>query len=67
MDIRKVKKLIEMLEESNLEEIEIQYKKLFLELGGEDFSYIPCLNDSTDHISLISKLIETETKGWLSD
>ena len=50
-----------------LEEIEIQYKKLFLELGGEDFSYIPCLNDSTDHISLISKLIETETKGWLSD
>tara|TARA_Y100001934_G_C12238641_1_gene719166 strand:- start:74 stop:1081 length:1008 start_codon:yes stop_codon:yes gene_type:complete len=50
-----------------LEEIEIQYKQLFLELGGKDFSYIPCLNDSTDHISLIAKLIETETMGWLND
>tara|TARA_Y100000748_G_scaffold44736_1_gene33359 strand:- start:5958 stop:6968 length:1011 start_codon:yes stop_codon:yes gene_type:complete len=47
-----------------LEEIEIQYKELFLELGGTDFAYIPCLNDSNDHISLIADLIDSETKGW---
>ena len=47
-----------------LEEIEIQYKELFLEIGGENFSYISCLNDSEDHISLITDLIDSETKGW---
>ena len=47
-----------------LEEIEIQYKELFLEKGGEKFTYIPCLNDSNDHISLIEDIIRSETKGW---
>ena len=47
-----------------LEEIEIQYKELFLEIGGENFSYISCLNDSEEHISLITDLIDSETKGW---
>ena len=45
-------------------DVEIQYKELFLELGGTDFAYIPCLNDSNDHISLIADLIDSETKGW---
>ena len=47
-----------------LEEIEIQYKELFLQKGGEKFTYIPCLNDSNDHISLIEDIIRSETKGW---
>ncbi len=47
-----------------LEEIKIQYKELFLKIGGENFSYISCLNDSEDHISLIADLIDSETKGW---
>ena len=50
-----------------LEEIEIQYKEFFMELGGEKFSYIPCLNDSNDHIDLIEELIKSETKGWFND
>ena len=49
---------------SSEEKKEIQYKELFLELGGTDFAYIPCLNDSNDHISLIADLIDYETKGW---
>ena len=47
-----------------LEEINIQYKKLFLEGGGEKFHYIPCLNDSVGHIKMISRIIEKNIQGW---
>ena len=48
-----------------LEEMAIQGKETFLEAGGEDFSYIPCLNDSTAAVDLFSKIVETETAGWI--
>ena len=47
-----------------LEEINIQYKKLFLEGGGEKFHYIPCLNDSRGHIEMIERIIEKNIQGW---
>ncbi len=47
-----------------LEEINIQYKKLFLENGGEKFHYIPCLNDSAGHIKMIERIIERNIQGW---
>ena len=47
-----------------LEEIEIQYKELFLENGGEKFHYIPCLNDSDEHVQLINKIIDKKSKVW---
>ena len=47
-----------------LEEINIQYKKLFLEGGGEKFHYIPCLNDSVGHIKMIARIIEKNIQGW---
>ena len=40
-----------------LEEIAIQFKNDFIEAGGKEFNYIPCLNDSDEQISLIQKLI----------
>lgn len=40
-----------------LEEINKQNKKLFLKSGGKIFHYIPALNDSSDHIEMMSKLI----------
>ena len=47
-----------------LEEIEIQYKELFLNNGGEKFHYIPCLNDSNEHVQLINKIIDKKSKVW---
>ena len=47
-----------------LEEIDIQYRELFEEHGGEKYSYIPCLNDSDDQIKLIKNLIMNNSKGW---
>jgi protoporphyrin/coproporphyrin ferrochelatase len=40
-----------------LEEIDIEYKNLFLSLGGEQFARVPCLNDHPDHIQLIYQLL----------
>ena len=40
-----------------LEEIAIQFKNEFIEAGGREFNYIPCLNDSDDQINLIENLI----------
>ena len=41
-----------------LEEINIQGRESFLKKGGENFDLIPCLNDNSDHINLIEKLIK---------
>ncbi|USD41876.1 ferrochelatase [Vibrio sp. SCSIO 43135] len=41
-----------------LEEISDQCKETFIEAGGESFNYIPCLNDSDDHIAMMVSLIE---------
>ena len=40
-----------------LEEIDIQGRQSFLNQGGESFDFIPCLNDSSDHIELFKKLV----------
>ena len=41
-----------------LEEIDIQGRESFLKNGGEKFDLIPCLNDSSDHIELLEKLVK---------
>ncbi len=43
-----------------LEEIAEENKEIFLEHGGERFSYIPCLNDSEGGIGVLVHLIERE-------
>ncbi len=47
-----------------LEEIAGENKEIFLEHGGEKFTYIPCLNDSEAGIRVLLHLIERELKGW---
>jgi len=44
-----------------LEEIEGENKAYFLEAGGEDYSYIPCLNDSDDHAALMAEIVKDYT------
>lgn len=48
-----------------LEELEMENREYFLENGGEDYHYIPCLNERPDHIELLSGLIKQHSQGWL--
>jgi len=41
-----------------LDEIEVEYRNEFLQLGGEKFSYIPALNDRDAHIEMMQKLVQ---------
>ena len=47
-----------------LEEINIQNREFFIEAGGEKFAYIPALNDSPEHLHLLSNIILKHTNGW---
>lgn len=40
-----------------LEEIEGENKEYFIEAGGEEYSYIPCLNDADRHASLMAEIV----------
>lgn len=48
-----------------LEEINEEIRESFEEAGGEDFTYIPCLNDDGAHITALSSIVENNLKGWL--
>lgn len=48
-----------------LEEIKLEAKEEFMEAGGEEFTYIPCLNDTDAHIDLLSARIKKELQGWI--
>ena len=41
-----------------LEEINIQGRQSFIDMGGERFDLIPCLNDNSDHIKLLESLVK---------
>ncbi len=46
-----------------LDEIEVEYRHEFIELGGSEFSYIRALNDNNAHIDMMRSLVEP----YLSD
>ena len=48
-----------------IEELDGENREIFEKHGGKKFSYIPCLNDQSDHINLIGALIKNELQGWL--
>lgn len=41
-----------------LEEIEGENKEYFIEAGGEEYSYIPCLNASNAHAQLMAEIVK---------
>jgi ferrochelatase len=49
-----------------LEEIAIENRETFLQSGGEEFRYIPCLNDHSTHIEMLASLVEQHLQGWLT-
>lgn len=49
-----------------LEEINEEIRESFEEAGGEQFTYIPCLNDDDQHIAALTEIIEANLSGWTS-
>jgi protoporphyrin/coproporphyrin ferrochelatase len=48
-----------------LEEIAVQNREIFLHSGGEQFTHIPCLNDSTAGMRVITSVVLRELQGWI--
>jgi ferrochelatase len=47
-----------------LEEIAVENRGYFLEAGGKDYHYIPCLNDDPGHLAMLAGLVERHCSGW---
>ncbi len=48
-----------------LEEVNEEIRESFEEAGGQQFTYIPCLNDKPAHISALTNIISTNLQGWI--
>ena len=48
-----------------LEEIAQENAHIFKQNGGEEFSAIPCLNDSDGGMNVITQLVLRELQGWI--
>lgn len=47
-----------------LEELEVENRDIFLDNGGERFSYVPALNDSKEGVNVIEAVVRRELMGW---
>ncbi len=48
-----------------LEEINEEIRESFEDAGGEQFTYIPCLNDDARHIAALADVVEANLAGWV--
>lgn len=48
-----------------LEEINITNRERFIEAGGRDFHYIPCLNDAPAWGNGLAAIVRRELSGWI--
>tara|TARA_B100000686_G_scaffold208238_1_gene215146 strand:+ start:6076 stop:7161 length:1086 start_codon:yes stop_codon:yes gene_type:complete len=48
-----------------LEEIAIEGKTTFIQAGGKEFHYIPCLNERDDWIHALTDIALNNLEGWL--
>jgi ferrochelatase len=49
-----------------LEEIAIEGKTIFLNAGGGDYHYIPCLNERDDWIHTLADIVAKNLLGWVA-
>lgn len=47
-----------------LEEVAMRYRATFLTNGGQQFSYIPALNDHPNHATVLADIALRELAGW---
>lgn len=50
-----------------IEEIGEENREYFMDAGGEDYAYIPCLNATPAHINFLADLAEEQLSGWLEE
>ena len=48
-----------------LEEINEEICESFEHAGGQNFTYIPCLNDSPAHIDALAEIVSDNLAGWI--
>ena len=48
-----------------LEEIALENAEIFHKAGGQEFSAIPCLNDSDEGMDVIRQVVLRELQGWI--
>jgi protoporphyrin/coproporphyrin ferrochelatase len=46
-----------------LEEVAMENRAVFLDAGGTDYRYIPCLNDQPAHIEFVAQLVAQHLQG----
>ncbi|BBB27355.1 ferrochelatase [Amphritea japonica] len=49
-----------------LEELSVENRDIFMAGGGEQYQYIPALNDDPGMISLLVDLVQQNSSGWFS-
>jgi ferrochelatase len=49
-----------------LEEIAIENKALFLNAGGREFQYVPCLNERHEWIEALCSMVIRNLEGWIA-
>jgi len=47
-----------------LQEVAIEYRARFLELGGERLSLVPALNDDERHAEVLAAVVRGQIRGW---
>ena len=48
-----------------LEELDVENRAIFMEHGGETFTYVPALNDSAAGNRVIETIVRRELGGWI--
>ncbi|WP_164115811.1 ferrochelatase [Sphingorhabdus sp. Alg239-R122] len=48
-----------------LEELAMQGRGQFMDAGGTDFAYLPCLNDGDAGMDMLETLVRRELGGWI--
>lgn len=47
-----------------LEEVAVEYRDKFLELGGQSLTLVPALNDGDGHAEVLASIIQRHLSGW---
>jgi ferrochelatase len=47
-----------------LEEVGVEYRDKFVELGGESLTLVPALNDDDLHAEVLASIVQRHLTGW---
>jgi protoporphyrin/coproporphyrin ferrochelatase len=50
-----------------LEEVAMDYRDKFLEMGGERLTLVPALNDDDRHAQALAAIVKNQLRGWTPD